>query len=109
MTLKLTWLFLALGAGCSAKESGLDEPQTSSTSASTAVTPSTPTTTLSSTTTTSTTTTTPSTTEPSVHDSGSRSNPTLDTGRSDTGWFTLPGPGFDSASATDFVDSQDTG
>lgn len=54
-------------------------------------------------------TTLPTSTETSLQDSAVRSPPTMDTGRTDTGWFTLPGPGLDSASSSDFLDSQDTG
>lgn len=96
------WTSLVSGAGCSSPHAAEPLSQSTSTSTSTPPTTSTPSSTPS-------TSSTPSPTEPSVHDSAVRSTPTRDTGRTDTGWFTLPGPGFDSANPADFLDSQDTG
>jgi hypothetical protein len=53
--------------------------------------------------------TSPSSTSETLHDSGERPTTPGDTGRPDSGWFTLPGPGFDSATYTMVGDTQDTG
>ncbi len=53
--------------------------------------------------------TSPSSTSGTLHDSAQRPTTSGDTGRSDSGWFTLPGPGFDSATYTTVGDTQDTG
>jgi len=44
----------------------------------------------------------------SLHDSAGQPTPPADTGRPDSGVFTLPGPGFDSTAYGTSVDTSDT-
>ena len=99
-TLGLAWMF-----GCTSSSKPKDVATSSESSESSDI----HTITTSSSTTGSNSSSPTSSTSGTLHDSAQRPTKPGDTGRPDSGWFTLPGPGFDSTAYTTVGDTQDTG